>query len=170
MLPLGPFWSNIQAMILDSNLLIGILAFLLLLVVADIFHLRRQIRKLLRGGKNENIGQSIDSIGADIRDLETFRGDMEKYLLTVEKRMRRSCQAAETIRFNAFRGEGLSGNQSFATAFLNEDGDGSVISSIYSRERVSVFAKPLAKFDSAIELSEEERRAVSMAKAKLAIK
>lgn len=157
-------------MILDSNMLIGILAFLLLLVVADLFHLRWKLKKLLRGNKSENIDQSIESINTDIKDLQSFRTEMEAYLLTVEKRMRRSCQATETIRFNAFRGDGLGGNQSFATAFLNEDGDGSVISSLYSRERVSIFAKPIAKFDSEIELSEEERRAVSMAKAKLSAK
>lgn len=157
-------------MILDPYMLIGVLAFLLLLVVADLFHLRRRVKKLLRGDKNENIGEALSSINTDIKDLEKFRADMQEYLTTVEKRMRRSCQAAETVRFNAFRGDGLSGNQSFATAFLNEEGDGSVLSSIYSRERVSVFAKPITKFDSEVELSEEERRAVSMAKAKLAIK
>lgn len=154
-------------MILDLNILIGVLAFLLLLVVTDLFFLRMKIKKLLRGEKNENIGESISSINTDIKSLEEFRSEMEKYLLGIEKRMRRSCQATETIRFNAFRGDGIGGNQSFATAFLNEDGDGSILSSLYSRDRVSIFAKPIVKFDSEIELSEEERRAVALAKTKL---
>ncbi len=157
-------------MILDSYILIGVLAFLLLLVTADLFFLRLKIKKLLRGDKNENIGESIESINTDIKDLADFRSEMEKYLLGIEKRMRRSCQATETIRFNAFRGDGIGGNQSFATAFLNEDGDGSILSSLYSRDRVSIFAKPIVKFDSEIELSEEERRAVALAKTKLATK
>jgi hypothetical protein len=157
-------------MILDSYILIGVLAFLLLLVTADLFFLRLKIKKLLRGDKNENIGESIESINTDIKDLADFRNEMEKYLLGIEKRMRRSCQATETIRFNAFRGDGIGGNQSFATAFLNEDGDGSILSSLYSRDRVSIFAKPIVKFDSEIELSEEERRAVALAKTKLATK
>jgi hypothetical protein len=157
-------------MILDLNILIGVLAFLLLLVVTDLFFLRMKIKKLLRGEKNENIGESIASISTDIKDLESFRSEMEKYLLGIEKRMRRSCQATETIRFNAFRGDGVGGNQSFATAFLNEDGDGSILSSLYSRDRVSIFAKPIVKFNSEIELSEEERRVVSLAKSKLSNK
>ncbi|MEN9622255.1 MAG: hypothetical protein RLZZ67_689 [Candidatus Parcubacteria bacterium] len=157
-------------MILDLNILIGVLAFLLLLVVTDLFFLRLKIKKLLRGEKNENLGESIASISTDIKNLEEFRGDMEKYLIGIEKRMRRSCQATETIRFNAFRGDGVGGNQSFATAFLNEDGDGSILSSLYSRDRVSIFAKPIVKFNSEIELSEEERRAVSLAKSKLSNK
>jgi len=154
-------------MVLDSNILVGVLAFLLLLVVADLFHLRWKLKKLLRGHVNENLEQTITSISTNIKDLESFRGDMQKYLLGIEKRMRRSCQATETIRFNAFRGDGVGGNQSFATAFLNEEGDGSIISSLYSRDRVSVFAKPIIKFDSEIELSEEERRVVSLAKTKI---
>ncbi|HEY0908539.1 MAG TPA: DUF4446 family protein [Candidatus Paceibacterota bacterium] len=158
-------------MILDPYILIGVLALLLVLTVADHFVLRRKITKLLRGGKNENIGQAMSSINADIKDLEKFRSEMEEYLLTIEKRMRRASQAAETIRFNAFRGDGLSGNQSFATAFLNEEGDGTVLSSIYSRERVSVFAKPIVKFaSSTVDLSQEEKQAISAAKAKLAAK
>jgi len=157
-------------MILDLHILIGVLAFLLLLVTADLFFLRLKIKKLLRGDKHATIGESIDSINTDIKNLSDFRVEMEQYLIGIEKRMRRSCQAAETIRFNAFRGDGIGGNQSFATAFLNEDGNGSVLSSLYSRDRVSIFAKPITKFESEIELSEEERRAVSLAKSKLIAK
>jgi hypothetical protein len=85
----------------------------------------------------------------------------------VESRLRRSNQAVETIRFNAFRDSGVGGNQSFATAMINENGDGVVISSLYSRERVSVFSKQVSSFNSEIELSEEERKAISGAKTKL---
>jgi hypothetical protein len=164
-------------MILDSTILLGVLAVCVLLVVADLFHLRWMLRKMLRGhknGKTVDFGATLSTVGADIKDLEKFRADMEEYLKDVEKRLRRSTQAAETIRFNAFRGDGLGGTtgggQSFATAFVNENGDGAVLSSLYTRERVSVFAKPLAKFDSDNQLTEEERRAVSMAKARLTAK
>lgn len=154
-------------MILDSNILIGALAVLVLVLTIDVFCLRRKIRKFLKGDKNEDFGTALKSIHKGVQEIEAFKGEMEKYLVGVEKRIRRSAGAVETIRFNAFRGDGIGGNQSFATAIVSEDGDGTVISSLYSRERVSVFAKPLKKFDSEIELSEEERRAVSLAKAKL---
>jgi hypothetical protein len=156
-------------MILDSNILIGALAIISLVLVADVFFLRLKVRKMLRGNAC-NVCDSIGEADKDIKELEKFRGEMEKYLLTVEKRLRRSTQAVETVRFNAFRGAGEGGSQSFATAFVNEEGDGSVISSLYSRDRVSIFSKQIKKFDSDIELSEEERRAVSSAKAKLSSK
>lgn len=157
-------------MILDSNILIGVLAIISLCLVADVFHLRFTLRKVFRDKNCGDLGSAFKSVGAEIDELEKFRSEMEKYLLSVEQRLRRSTQTAETVRFNAFKGDGAGGNQSFATAFVNEEGDGTVISSLYSRDRVSVFAKAVSKFRSEIELSEEERHVVSLAKAKLSSK
>jgi hypothetical protein len=61
----------------------------------------------------------------------------------------------------------MGGNQSFATAFLNEDGDGVVISSLYSREHTSVFAKPVKKHSSEHEMSNEEKEAMEEARKNL---
>jgi len=158
-------------MILDSNILIGVLAVCVLCLTADIFHLRWSLRRMLRSKDGKgcvvDLGQNLAVINADIKDLEKFRSDMEEYLKGIEKRIRRSTQATETIRFNAFKDSGVGGNQSFATAFLNEQGDGTVLSSLYTRERVSVYSKPIAKFASEYDLSEEEQRAVALAKSKL---
>lgn len=164
-----------RAMILDSNILIGILALCVLALTADQFHLRWKLRKMLCAGKKGkaiDFGETLIAVNKDVKDLEKFRTDMEGYLKNVEKRLRRSTQANEMVRFNAFRGDGLGGatggNQSFATAFLNEEGDGTILSSIYARERVSVFAKPIAKFNAeGATLTEEEQRAVHLAKVKL---
>lgn len=159
-------------MILDSTTLIGILAVCVLALVADQFHLRWTLRKVFRDKNCGDMGASFVAVNKDIKDLEKFRADMESYLKNVEKRLRRSTQSTETIRFNAFRGDGLGGTtgggQSFATVFINEDGDGALLSSLYTRERVSVFAKPVSKFDSESSLTEEERRVISLAKSKLA--
>ncbi len=157
-------------MILDSNILIGALAILVLILIADVFCLRWKVRKLLRGKNNENLGDALKVIDKDLKEMASFKGEMEKYLLNLEKRVRRSTQSTETVRFNAFRGDSTGGYQSFATAFLNEDGDGALISSLYSRERVSVFAKPITKFNPEIELSEEEKTALAKAKEKLGTK
>ncbi|HVU06380.1 MAG TPA: DUF4446 family protein [Candidatus Paceibacterota bacterium] len=158
-------------MILDSNILIGVLAVCSLCLVADIFHLRWTLRKVFKNKDCGDLGQAIATLNKDIDGLEKFRKDIEEYMKNVERRLRRSTQATETVRFNAFRGDGLGGTtgggQSFATAFLNEDGDGAVLSSIFTRERVSVYSKPLAKFDSDNTLTEEERRAVSLARTRL---
>jgi len=84
-----------------------------------------------------------------------------KYLETVEKRLKKSVQGIGIIRFNPFEDAGS--NQSFCIAFLNEEGDGVVISSLYSREKVSVYAKPIKKGESEYSLSDEEKEAVKNA-------
>ena len=84
-----------------------------------------------------------------------------KYLETVEKRLKKSVQGIGIIRFNPFEDAGS--NQSFSVAFLNEEGDGVVISSLYSREKVSVYAKPIKKGESEYSLSDEEKEAVKTA-------
>ena len=92
---------------------------------------------------------------------------IKEHLNDIEKRLKRSMQSVETIRFNPFKGTGDGGNQSFSTSFLNENGDGVVISSLYSRDRISLFSKPLSKFESNFELTGEEKGVIKEAKGKL---
>jgi hypothetical protein len=100
----------------------------------------------------------------DISKLYKFENEMKSYLTDVEKRLRRSVQAVETIRYNPFKGTGSGGNQSFATSLISEEGNGVVISSLYSREHVSVFSKPVKSHKSEFELTEEELDVLNKAK------
>lgn len=140
-----------------------------LIVIAVIFlfwiiTLEKKIRRLLGGGNAKSIEAGISGIADRIKKLEKFRDNSLDYLETVENRLKRSFQAGETIRYNPFKGTGDGGNQSFATALLNENGDGVILSSLYSRDRVSVFGKPIRKFKPQFELSEEEGEALSQAR------
>jgi hypothetical protein len=100
----------------------------------------------------------------DIKALGQFRKDAGIYLENVEKRLGRSIQGIGTVRFNPFRGNGEGGNQSFASSFLNEKGDGVIISSLYSRDHVSVFSKPVKEYKSEYELTQEEKDSMEKAK------
>lgn len=129
-----------------------------------IFILERRLRKLLSGANAQSLEGVIRTLGEDIRALEKFQKETNVYLDDAEKRITRSVQGVETIRFNAFKGTGEGGNQSFAIALLSEDGDGTVLSSLYSRDHVNVFAKPVKNFTSEYEMTPEERDAVARAK------
>lgn len=141
----------------------GILIFLVLWIM----HLERKIKRFTNGKDGRNLEDLIMTIKGNLDDLEKFRTDMEEYLRGVEKRLRRSTQSIETIRFNPFKGDGFGGNQSFATAFLDENGDGLVMSSLYARDRVSIFSKPIKKYTSWFELSDEEKEAIELARKKI---
>lgn len=150
-----------------TDILVFVLIALVLVVAVALVRLELKLRRLCRGAHGKDLEKAINRLHDEAEAFRKFEEESKGYLKNVEKRLRRSTQAVDTLRFNAFRGDGLGGNQSFATAFLSEEGDGTVISSLYSRERVSIFAKPVKKFVSEIELSEEESRVVSTAKAKL---
>jgi len=121
-----------------------------------------KLRRFLVGIDSKNIGDSLNFVSGNLKDLQNFRKELEEYLTTVEKRLKKSVQSVNTVRFNPFKGIGGGGNQSFSTAFLNEEGDGVVISSLYSRDHVSVFSKPIKKMKSEYELTEEEKEAVKI--------
>jgi len=144
-----------------------VLAIIMIVLIIWVISMHSKLKKFLIGVDAANIAESLTNIGSGLKDLQTFQLEMETYLTSVEKRLRKSVQSVYTVRFNPFHGTGGGGNQSFATALINEDGDGVVISSLYSREHVSVYSKPIQKFQSEHELSAEEREAVEKAKAGL---
>lgn len=149
-----------------SPLFITVYALSAVLIVCVILLIRLEIkiRRILHGS-SVDLESSFKSFSKELGALKDFRTEAENYLEKVERRLRRSVQGVETIRFNPFKGTGSGGNQSFATALINEAGDGVVISSLYSRDRVSVFSKPIRNFVPEFELSEEERAALKKAAA-----
>lgn len=134
------------------------------LLIAVVAALWRRVSRLLAGKDAKSLEETILSLKQEVAELRNFQQDSEAYLENVEARLRRSIQSIETVRFNPWKGTGEGGNQSFATALLNEHGDGVVLSSLYSRERVSVFSKPIKKHASEYELTEEEIEALKASK------
>jgi hypothetical protein len=152
----------ILASISADTLLVALTAGLVA-ALGIIISLEWRLRKLTRGRDAASLEETIRALNTSAQEAEAFRADMERYLTGVEKRLRRSIQRVETVRFNPFKGTGDGGNQSFASAFLSEEGDGIILSSIYARDRMSVFAKPIEKKKSSFELTEEERETVQKA-------
>lgn len=137
-----------------------------LLLAIDTAMLRIKIRRLTRGKTGVDLETSIHSIDAEMKGMEVFKKEATDYFKNVEQRLSRSIQATHTVRFNALK-DGSGGNQSFASAFVTEKGDGIVFSSMFLRDRVNVYSKQLSKFTSDVELSDEERQAVKGAREKI---
>lgn len=141
----------------------GSLLLSLVCIIYCIF-LNSKLKKALYK-ESRNIPESITSIKQDIQKLSDFQTEMEKYLKTVEKRLQKSIQSSELIRFNPFEGSGSGNNQSFSLSFVNEKGDGIVVSGLYySNDRVSLFAKPINTYSSKHDLTEEEKEVLNRSK------
>jgi len=148
-------------------LLPGMVVALLLSIISIVFLYREheRINKLLIGKNGGSLEDAIIALGVRTQDIESFRSELGVYLKRAESRIQTSIRGVACIRFNPFKGEGSGGDQSSATALVSEEGNGFVLSVLYSRDRVSVFTKPLVKGISAYELSEEEKEALRLAQA-----
>lgn len=143
--------------------LIGATALIILILFIWIIWLQNKLGKLLIG-KSKTLDESFDVLNKEIADLKKFRQVAENTFKNNEVRLKKTIAGVETVRFNPFKGDGSGGNQSFATAFLNEEKNGVVISSLYSRERMSVFSKPIKNLVSEQgELTNEEKEALNKA-------
>lgn len=145
------------------GLIVIALSVVVIVLLVIVIMMWSKLNKFLVGVDSNHIGESLESVSGDLGELKMFRDELEKYLKTVEKRLRKSVQSVHTVRFNPWTGTGEGGAQSFATAFMNEEGNGVVISSLYARDHVSIFGKALKKKGSEHELSAEEKKALEEA-------
>ncbi len=147
-------------------LVVGALIFSLLALLL-LFVLERRLNRLLMG-RSGSLEETLNVLSREMKEMREFRGEIEKYLKLSEMRLRGSVQGVGIVRFNPFSGEGQGGNQSFSAAFLDEYGSGVVLSTLYARDRVGVYGKPLEGGRSTFELSNEERQVIQKAKESIA--
>lgn len=124
-----------------------------------IVRLELKINRLLGGQDKNNLKVLLLELHGKLKDTDSVNEAIKRHLVNMEDRLRKSVQHVKTIRFNPFRQDG--GNHSFTTAFLDEQGNGTVISSLYTREKVTLYAKPITNYQSEFELTEEERSSLA---------
>lgn len=121
----------------------------------------RRMNAFLQGTKVTSLDDTLRHLALEIAWAKGEHHKKSAHLANIEGRLSRSIQKVETVRFNAFANSG--GGQSFATAFLDEKGNGVVLSTLYQRERVSVFSKPIENYSSTFTLTPEEEEAIKLA-------
>jgi hypothetical protein len=97
--------------------------------------------------------------------VKTNHKNLSDFTTSIHERVIGSHRGFALSKYNAY--DNVGGNQSFSFALLDENGNGMVLSSLYSRERSNVFAKPIHNFNAEIELTNEEKTVLKQAAAKL---
>lgn len=141
-----------------TNILLGVLFLLVAIAVFFIVRIEIRLKKLFRGSKAETLEALIRDIVERVQVLNERAGVHASDLKTLETRLQKQGHGVKLVRFNPFGDVG--GNHSFAVGIVNEEGDGVVFSSLYSRDRMSVFAKPVIAGKSDIDLTPEEQSVV----------
>jgi hypothetical protein len=148
---------------------LSIITFFAVAWLLDISNRQRQLQKRL-----EEI--FTDAEGRDLADpLQALKERLDAHEYRAEQlyqefgrlaaNIPNSIQAIGLVRFQAFQDYG--GDQSFALALANSDGDGAVLTGIFAREGTRVYAKPLTGWSSSYSLSFEEEEAISQAKGQI---
>ncbi len=149
-----------------------ILLFLLLtVIVMAIFVVRmastqnrsqQRWRTLLSGTNGDNLEKMLyDHLRERLRmeeEIEALRNRAKD----LERRLNENKGHLGLVRFDAF--DDVSGNQSFALALYDDQGNGAVLNSIVGRSDCRVYCKPLLNGRSERDLSQEEQRAIREAK------
>lgn len=147
--------------ILNSPNAIYVLFAVIIMLALLVIRLELRIRRLLRGNSVRDVEGAVVSALKDIEKLHDSKRKIEGDINLINEKMKKNIRTIGTVRFNPFGDSGS--KQSFASAFIDAEGNGVVLSSLFSRDKVSVFAKPIIKFESEYKLSGEEEEALKRA-------
>lgn len=144
---------------MENMLLIAIFGVVTLGLAVWIFMLHRRLSVFISGKDGGSLEKTIHKNQSSITDLENQVRNNYTSIEHLSDVFNNSIQHVGIVRFNPFKETG--GNQSFALAFLDHHKNGMVISSLYARERMNVFAKAVSNGTSEHKLTEEEEQAIA---------
>jgi uncharacterized protein YoxC len=147
---------------MSTSILIYIIGAVIAIVILWIVMIEYRLKKFFTGTNARNLEEVMNILGKDISEIKKVQKETKEHLVIIDKRLNKSIRNIKTIRFNPFVDAGS--NQSFAISFLNDEGDGVIMSSLYARDRMSIFAKPINNGKSDFELSDEEKDVLEKAK------
>ena len=162
--------SDLNDLIIEHvALYIGIIMFivfvLLILMFMQLFKLnklRRRYEQMMSGDGVENLEGLLIDLKLQFDRLQDDHGQQREMLESTLNKMQAVKGHVGLIKYNAFEERGS--DLSFSVAIIDDYSDGVVLTSIYSRENSYIYAKPLKQGDSTYTLSEEEKRAITLAK------
>ncbi len=152
-----------------DRLLLGISFFLILILFflnisngKKIKKLKEKYLKFMNGLSGVNIEGVLEDCLDKVNFVMDKNKEIEYQMNTIERDMYYCIQKVGVVRYNAF--DNVGSDLSYSVALLDHNDDGLVISSLYSRDSSSTYAKPVTKSKSRYALSAEEIKAIDIAK------
>jgi hypothetical protein len=158
---------------MDIGLLIWTVALSVLVIVGVVWILDLQSRLTrlkerqetvftVDGDGDPSLVAALDAVTTQLDEASTRTERLTARVEQAEKTAGRAVQGVGLVRFRAFQDTG--GDQSFALALADGDGNGVVISALYGRDKTRIYAKPVECWVSPKALGEEEERALTEAR------
>lgn len=150
-----------------AYIMIGLLAVMLVLIVLYIIciinmkKLKKSYLQFMSGKDMQSMEDILWKQFDRIEILEEADRDKRRELNDLQITVQNTYQKAGLVKYDAFRE--MSGKLSYALALLDQNDNGVIITSMYSRDGCFSYAKEVIMGESAINLSEEEKEALKKA-------
>lgn len=123
--------------------------------------LRSKWAALLTGNTSVNLEVLLERHLVELQVIQDQVHDSCERIETLEKKIRSAKRYVGLVKYDAF--EDVGGSQSFSLAIYDEEGNGSVLTSLVGREGCRVYGKVLVNGKSDRHLSTEEEMAIEQA-------
>ncbi len=153
----------------QNVILFAIGVFIILILSIWIAYLHFRFNRLVKAVHKDNIEHALVEIYSYVEKNHKQNAEIINHLKILDKKVHTSPRGLGLILFKAFDGMKSGGSNSFAMALLNEKGDGAILSTLHSRDRVNVYSKEIKGFKSAVLLTEEEQQALTKAQNSLSL-
>mgnify|MGYP001564877988 FL=1 len=140
---------------------LGVLTVLVVVLLVRLWKVEKKLRVFFSGNDAKSLEDVLVLLRKEMMEARRTLQDVDQRLGEARERLKGSVQNVGIVRFNPFRDAG--GDQSFCIALLDEGKNGVVISSLYARDGVRVYGKPIVAGASTYQLSEEEKQAITKA-------
>ncbi len=124
----------------------------------------RLFRQLIRRADGANLEKVLESLINDQDQVNQRLAHLDQRAEALDRAVQGCYQHVGFVRFDAF--EEVGGAQSFAIALLDSNNNGLVLSSVYGRSDVRVYAKAIQRGQPSHILTQEEKQAISQAMGK----
>jgi hypothetical protein len=123
-----------------------------------------QSREQMFGGAdgNDSLAGAVETLASRLADTNARTERLVAHAKQVDETLAHTVQGIGLVRFRAFQDTG--GDQSFALAVADGEGNGMVLSALYGRGETRVYAKPVQGWLSPKPLGEEEQEALAEAR------
>ncbi len=153
----------------QNMILFAIAVSIILILTIWIAYLNFRFNRLVKTAHKDNIEKGLIEIYDYLSKNHKQNTEMIENLKILDKKIHSSPRGFGLVIFKAFDGMKSGGTNSFSLAFINEKGEGAIISTLHSRERVNVYSKEIKGFKALVMLTEEEQQALTKAQKSLSL-
>ncbi len=153
----------------QTTILFAIASAIILILAGWISYLHYRFNRLVRTAHKDNIEKSLVEIYDYLEKNHKQNHDIVASLKVLDRKVHTSPRGLGLVLFKAFDGVKSGGSNSFALALINEKGDGAIVSTLHSRDRVNVYSKAIQGFKALVLLTDEEQDALTKAQKSLSL-